>query len=470
MLRQMQTLQKTQDESANLSVEAVRSFYEKHQYPNYPLFAKPLWQEGYLTSSLFAQAVTRSSSPQNPRRVLITGAGEILPYIIRRWEPKSNHVTALDLSKASLRRAKWRCLGMTRPMRFIAADLNQFLVSKNNSGSASFDHIDSYGVLHHLPDPLLTLSALAKQLKPGGTMRLMVYNTEARSWIHEIQHVLRHFHADFANASDIEWAGKFLKEAASLLPNLRQKLEQMGPTLLKNPARFADTFLHPREARISYKAWTQTATQCGLKVSGLLDRYGELDELPNPLWQLPEEKILSTRSETGEFEGNWELFLCKDGLLETKAAATQGNGRTPLHLLLKPSPRLWWSFEETVRVSHVDRGQLWSLFLTYIHGNHRAVDDGMRKWIQTHPIKASQRLARLGAILPGMVKDQKFHERLMEPLQKTPTAADVRLKEEITASGNIELIKSLIDNHSEQRGVSAKKRELIFTRMCRSGF
>jgi SAM-dependent methyltransferase len=48
---------------------------------------------------------------------------------------------------------------------------------------ASFDYIHSSGVLHHVPDLQGTLRELRRILKPGGRMRVMVYNHDS-VWLH----------------------------------------------------------------------------------------------------------------------------------------------------------------------------------------------------------------------------------------------------------------------------------------------
>ena len=44
-----------------------------------------------------------------------------------------------------------------------------------------FDHIDCFGVLHHMEDPLGSWRSLVDCLKPGGTMSLGLYSEIARS-------------------------------------------------------------------------------------------------------------------------------------------------------------------------------------------------------------------------------------------------------------------------------------------------
>jgi SAM-dependent methyltransferase len=51
----------------------------------------------------------------------------------------------------------------------------------------SFDAIDCYGVIHHTFSPQLALERLARALRPGGILRLMVYSREARKTIEDLR-------------------------------------------------------------------------------------------------------------------------------------------------------------------------------------------------------------------------------------------------------------------------------------------
>lgn len=48
---------------------------------------------------------------------------------------------------------------------------------------ASFDHVHSSGVLHHVEDPIAALRELKRILKPGGSMHVMVYHYNS-IWVH----------------------------------------------------------------------------------------------------------------------------------------------------------------------------------------------------------------------------------------------------------------------------------------------
>jgi ubiquinone/menaquinone biosynthesis C-methylase UbiE len=49
--------------------------------------------------------------------------------------------------------------------------------------TASIDYIHCSGVLHHVPDPVRVLQELRRVLRPGGRMRLMIYNYDS-VWLH----------------------------------------------------------------------------------------------------------------------------------------------------------------------------------------------------------------------------------------------------------------------------------------------
>ncbi|MET0247392.1 MAG: class I SAM-dependent methyltransferase [Sphingomonas sp.] len=81
-------------------------------------------------------------------------------------------VTGIDLSPTSLAYARERC---------DAPNLTLCELDLHRAGEVGpFDHIASSGVLHHLADPEAGWAALAAALKPGGTMRVMLYSRFSR--------------------------------------------------------------------------------------------------------------------------------------------------------------------------------------------------------------------------------------------------------------------------------------------------
>lgn len=144
-----------------------------------------------------ARAVLRAACERVPKaRLLLAGCGTDEPVLQAALHPDAA-VDAVDLSARSLRRArlKWWLYGMLHPklrwlprwfgghggsMRFVRGDVTTWL-GERASTAARYDHIVSYGVLHHQRDPRRMLAALARALAQQGTMRLMFYSRSGRA-------------------------------------------------------------------------------------------------------------------------------------------------------------------------------------------------------------------------------------------------------------------------------------------------
>jgi len=458
-------------------VKAVGALYEAHPYPRYPLFAKPRWQDGYLTHSHFAARLACdleqhavSGVPAAPGSsstdVLIGGGGEILPYIVRKWESNSHRIITVDLSAASLRRARWRCKWYPRSVQFERADLDQYL---RQCGVNKFSHVDVYGVLHHMANPSQTLKLIGESLEPGGTARLMVYNTAARSWIHELQRVFHLLGVDPASNADIDFASKILTLAASNLPVVAERLSQMGMATLSNRARFADTFLHPREARLSISTWYRAIESADLKIVGLFDRYAELDDLANPLWHPPSVDDLESRLADRRFENNLELFLVRQKDVKSGDGGGSGGGiiRTqPVGKLwpymLKAPPSQWFTYRETSNIELSMRLRIWHAHLRWVM---HASASGVNSLLASLTGSALQRLVRIGAILPGQISDPGRKVSVASPMVSSMPVPSTRSSAQIHDAE----LERIIYERLQSRGRDANRyAPLVWQRLHRA--
>jgi 2-polyprenyl-3-methyl-5-hydroxy-6-metoxy-1,4-benzoquinol methylase len=84
------------------------------------------------------------------------------------------HVTAVDLSERSLEIARGRAevLGIHN-IRFLHANVECL---RTVLEPEPYDLVYSFGVIHHTPDPEAALLEIRNYLKPGGTLKLMVYH------------------------------------------------------------------------------------------------------------------------------------------------------------------------------------------------------------------------------------------------------------------------------------------------------
>ncbi|MBP6217626.1 MAG: class I SAM-dependent methyltransferase [Oligoflexales bacterium] len=407
---------------------SVELQYNLFPYPSYPLLGKPFWQDSYSASSLFAGCLLKGvsgivpslfarddsvKSAQSCPRVLIAGCGEMLPLVIRQLEPSSHQVFALDLSLANLKRAQLRMRNSSSSVVFIHDDLENFA----KKSPIHFDHIDAYGVLHHLASPSDVLAPLTRRLKEGGTMRVMVYNSQARSWLWSLRKSLRILGLSFEKKKDLKSAKRWIFCLRKFSPILDKKFRQASPSdTFFEDAIFVDTFFHARELRQSFQKWWDVFLSSGLIPFGLFDRYGELDACQNPLWCIPSVEDIHRRSLTEDYQNNLEVFLYKPRRRKSVSIDHSNRQRSVRQwgsvgfLQARRPPALWFSFDETKNLSWLQRRKIWFNFSSYLYqyGAWEGLSwDGI-------PYRALQRLARLGAILPGMMNNER------EDLLKSP--------------------------------------------------
>ena len=425
-------------------VSLVNQFYTRYPYPAYPLFAPLRWQEGMTVSAIFSEFLMRQarrSVSQNQGRELILGCGDTLPYIYKKWLPKGIDLDCLDLAKTNLIRAQWRLWPRTGSTRFIHNDIDQYL-SRLDQGS--YHHIDCYGVLHHLPNPSETLSLIEKALLEGGTLRIMVYNHPARRFIHQIQKALRLLKLDPMKKQDLREAQRLLTRLA-LDPVIPHPGLKRALSLIRNSHRFADAFMHPREFVGDLAFWGRALEAAGLEPVALLDRFGELDHLENPLVKFPSFETLDQLALKGHFKQNLEIYVQKPG----PRKVTKGRS-LPLRAAFKRPPLWWFEFGETDDLSLVQRFQIWQKALW--------------QWQLHYPmayepkvsLAAKRRLARIGALwASGRV--------LTEPLCDPPVmGGDVGVGPD---EGVLERVLGEVPSFG---GVGAATRKLVVQRFRKS--
>jgi len=103
------------------------------------------------------------------KRVLEIGVGMGADYL--EWLKAGAIAAGVDLSEISLARARKRCeiAGFTPNLRVSDAEHLPF-------PDAAFDIVYSYGVMHHSPDTAACIREARRALKPGGSLRIMIYH------------------------------------------------------------------------------------------------------------------------------------------------------------------------------------------------------------------------------------------------------------------------------------------------------
>jgi ubiquinone/menaquinone biosynthesis C-methylase UbiE len=103
------------------------------------------------------------------KRVLEIGVGMGADYL--EWLKAGAKATGVDLSSTSIERAGHRCEIAGYPADLRVSDAEHLPFSDN-----TFDIVYSYGVMHHSPDTGQCIREAFRVLKPGGTLRIMIYH------------------------------------------------------------------------------------------------------------------------------------------------------------------------------------------------------------------------------------------------------------------------------------------------------
>ncbi len=158
----------------------VRRQYEENPYPrwfhaDYPQLTS-LFE--YVVN-LFPSVADFMVRDRTELSVLVAGCGTGLQTVRNARRFKDASVTGVDLSLTSLAYAvrMTQQLGLNN-VRYLQGDILDL-----DRLTDKFDFIESFGVLHHMQDPLKGWQCLAKKLKPGGCMRIGLYSYKARAAI-----------------------------------------------------------------------------------------------------------------------------------------------------------------------------------------------------------------------------------------------------------------------------------------------
>lgn len=231
------------DDSPSID-DPIASFYEEHPYPppvenldEYQVYWGDLAVRKAEHHLLFAGREYREDLD-----VLIAGCGTFqAARHAMRWP--GGRVVGIDVSDTSLRHTE------ELRERHGLSNLELFPTSIEQVGrlDRQFDLIVCTGVLHHLADPDVGLSALQSVLRPGGAMLLMVYAPYGRTGVTMMQ--------EYARRLQIGTSDKEIRDFAQSLTEIPR--DHPLDALLRNSPDFrsldalADALLNPRDRTYS---------------------------------------------------------------------------------------------------------------------------------------------------------------------------------------------------------------------------
>ncbi len=340
-------------------------------------------------------------------KTLSLGCGEILPIVLQKWDTMQSEIHCVDVSNKSLQRLKFRMFTTPSQKKFFNMPLENFFKKNTMTAITRYDYVDIYGVLHHLSDPQSVLMSISSHLLPFGVGRAMIYNSAARHWIIILKKIFRILEIDYLSEIDLKLAQEILKLLAQDIPALKTRLDGMKGFSHQNLTWFADTFLHPHELQTPWARWVEMFKKSDLNILGIYDRYAELDDLPNPLWKMPEGFEITERLNDFRFENNFEIFFCKENI-SPKLKQKPVPVRFPLRAKFAGLPQNWFQYNETKNLNPALKKILHKRFL------ENSVFELSE--LQQFPLPALQRLGRLGIIRPNQIHNTEFYTKLLMPM------------------------------------------------------
>jgi SAM-dependent methyltransferase len=245
---------------------AVAKLYDTYPFPPEPLLDEAPPGYNWRWNWLAAYSFCTGQKPQKQNiRILDAGCGSGVgtEYLIH-LNPQAQ-VVGIDLSAGTLEVAKERCKrsGANR------VEFHHLSLYDVEQLPGEFDLINCVGVLHHLPDPIRGIQALAKKLAPGGLMHIFVYGELGRWEIQLMQKAIAFLQGDKrGDYRDGVQVGRQI--FASLPENNRILKREKERWSLENhrDENFADMYVHPQEIDYNIETLFELIDASGLEFIG----------------------------------------------------------------------------------------------------------------------------------------------------------------------------------------------------------
>lgn len=272
--------QMSNETSANVEKvsSAVARLYDTYPFPPEPLLdeAPPGYNWRWHWPSAYSFCSGRQPAT-NQVRILDAGCGTGVgtEYLVH-LNPEAE-VVGMDLSAGAIAVATERCQ-RSGADRVTFHNLSIYDVEQI---PGEFDLINCVGVLHHMPDPIRGIQALATKLKPGGILHIFVYAELGRWEIQLTQEAIALLQGNRrGDYKDGVQVGRTLFASLPEQNRLRQREETRWALENHRDECFADMYVHPQEIDYSVKTLFNLIDASGLDFVGFSNpQYWDLSRL-----------------------------------------------------------------------------------------------------------------------------------------------------------------------------------------------
>jgi SAM-dependent methyltransferase len=239
--------------------DQIASFYERHPYPP-PVDDLEAYRRSW-TDERRRQETLRlwpDGSIGDARTILVAGCGtsQAAKYAVRYPHAR---IVGIDVSERSI--AENRRLVDHHGLANI--ELHRLPIEQVAQLGATFDHVVSTGVLHHLAEPAAGFAALASVIAPGGALEAMVYAPYGRTGVYMLQEYCRLLGVQ-PTIDDIAELVEALRELP--LGHPLGHLLRSTPDFADDDA-LADALLNPRDHAYAVDEVLGLIDQAGLRFS-----------------------------------------------------------------------------------------------------------------------------------------------------------------------------------------------------------
>jgi SAM-dependent methyltransferase len=262
---------------------AVAKLYNTYPFPPDPLSDEPPpgynWRWNWIAAYNFC---TGCKPSRQDIRILDAGCGtgsgtDYLIYL----NPEAE-IVAIDLSEKALEVAQERCQRSgVLANRAKSVEFKLLKLEEAIHLPGEFDLINCVGVLHHLPDPIKGIQALAQKLAPGGFLHVFVYAELGRWEIQLMQKAIALLQGN--KRGDYRDGVSVGRQLFSSLPEnnriVKREKERWAMENHRDEA-FADMYVHPQEVDYNVETLFELIEASGLEFIGFSNpQYWQLERL-----------------------------------------------------------------------------------------------------------------------------------------------------------------------------------------------
>ncbi len=255
--------------------DAVARLYNTYPFPPEPILDEPPpgynWRWFWPTVHSFC---TGAAPLQSKVRVLDAGCGTgVSTEYLGHLNPQVD-VLGIDLSEGALATAQERC----RRSGATNVQFRQLSIYDADQLDGQFDWINCVGVLHHMPDPVRGIQALAAKLAPGGFLHVFVYAAIGRWEISLMQRAIALVQGE--KRGDYRDGVSIGRQIFASLPagnRLKQREHDRWSLENQRDECFADMYVHPQEVDYTLDTLFDLINASGLEFVGFSNPY---------IWQL----------------------------------------------------------------------------------------------------------------------------------------------------------------------------------------